>query len=69
MKTLANIALAPKKFGLHSLRSGGASVAANLGVNDRLFKKHGKWKSDKVKDSYIHGGIESKLSVSRNLGL
>ena len=66
---LANIGLDPKKFGLYSLRSGGASVAANLGVNDRLFKKHGKWKSDKVKDSYIHGGIESKLSVSRNLGL
>ena len=66
---LANIGLRPKKFGLHSLRSGGASAAANLGVNDRLFKKHGRWKSDKVKDSYVHEDIESKLSVSRNLGL
>ena len=66
---LANIGLDPKKFGLHSLRSGGASAAANLGVNDRLFKKHGRWKSDKVKDSYFHEDIESKLSVSRNLGL
>ena len=34
---LANIGLDPKKFGLHRLRSGGASAAANLGVNDRLF--------------------------------
>ena len=65
----ANIGLDPKKFGLHSLRSGGASAADNLGVNDRLFKKHGRWKSDKVKDSYVHEDIESKLSVSRNLGL
>ena len=31
---LANIGLDPKKFGLHSLRSGGASAAANHGVND-----------------------------------
>ena len=37
-----NIGLDPKKFGLHSLRSGGASAAANLGVNDRLFKEHGR---------------------------
>ena len=66
---LANIGLDPKKFGLYSLRSGGASVAANLGVNDRLFKKHGRWKSDKVKDSYVHEDVESKLSVSRNLSL
>ena len=45
---LANIGLDPKKFGLHSLRSGGASAAANFGVNDRLLKKHGRWKSGKV---------------------
>ena len=42
---LANIGLNLKKFGLHSLRSGGAlAAAANLGVNNRLFKKHGGWK-------------------------
>ena len=66
---LTNTGLNPKKFGLHSLGSGAASAADNLGVNDRLFKKHGRWKSDKVKDSYVHEDIESKLSVSRNLGL
>ena len=66
---LANIGLDPKKFRLHSLRSGGAlAAAANLGANNRLFKKQGGWKSDKVKDSYVHEDIESKLSVSRNLG-
>ena len=36
---LANISLDHKKFGLYSLRSGGASAAANLGVNNRLFKR------------------------------
>ena len=66
---LANIGLDPKKFGLHNLRLGGASVADNLGVSNRLFKKHGRWKSDKVKDSYVHEYVKSKLSVSRNLGL
>ena len=66
---LANIGLDPKKFGLHGLRSGRASAAANFGVNDRLFKKHGSWKSDKVKESYVHEDIESKLSALRNLGL
>ena len=38
------------KFGLHSLRSGGASVAANYGVPDRLFKRHGRWRSENAKD-------------------
>ena len=52
-----------------SLRSGDASAAAKLDINDRVFKKHGRWKSDKLKDSYDHEHIESKLSVSRNLGL
>jgi hypothetical protein len=33
------------KFGLHSLRSGGATAAANYGIKDRLFKRHGRWRS------------------------
>ena len=40
-------------FGLHSLRSGGATAAANAGVNDRLFKRHGRWRSDKAKGGYV----------------
>ena len=38
------IGLDVTKFGLHSLRSGGATAAANNGVPDRLFKRHGRWK-------------------------
>ena len=44
----------PKKvFGLHSLRARGASADANAGVSDRLFKRHGRWKTDQAKDGYI----------------
>ena len=31
-------------FSTHSLRAGGASAAANAGVADRLFQRHGKRK-------------------------
>ena len=31
---------------LHSLRAGGASAAANAGIPDRLFKRHGRWSSE-----------------------
>ena len=37
-------------FGLTSLRAGGATAAANFEVNDRLLKKHGRWKLEKDKD-------------------
>ena len=66
---LKNIGAETKLFGLHSLRAGGTTAAANLGVNDRLFKKHGRWKPQKVKDGYIHESIEEKLIVTKNLGL
>ena len=36
----------PTLFGMHSLCVGGATAAANAGVQDRLFKRHGHWKSE-----------------------
>jgi hypothetical protein len=39
------------------LRSGGATAAAAAGIDDRLFKKHGRWKSDKAKDGYVKENI------------
>ena len=59
----------PSKFGLHSLRSGGASMAANSGVSDRVFERHGCWKSTKVKDIYVNDDLGQRLSVSKFLGL
>ena len=43
------------QFGVHSLRVGGATAAAaaGSGVPDRLFKRHGRWKSDTDKDGYV----------------
>lgn len=36
-------------FGLNNLREWSATVATNLGVKDKLFKKHQRWKTEKVK--------------------
>ena len=63
------IGLSRRDYGLHSLRAGGASAAANAQVTDRLFKRHGRWKSDKAKDGYIKDNILSLLSVSLSLGI
>ena len=50
LDTFENTGLPKSKFGLHSLRAGGASAAVNSGVPDRLFKRHGRWLSDRAKD-------------------
>lgn len=56
-------------LGLHSLRSGGATSAANAGVNDRCWKRHGRWKSDSSKDGYVADSVANRLQVSEHLGL
>ncbi|KAK3087837.1 hypothetical protein FSP39_011297 [Pinctada imbricata] len=69
LEKLNDLDLDISKYGLHSLRSGGATAAANRGVSDRLFKKHGRWRSERAKDGYVKEDISSLLSVSMNLGL
>ena len=69
MLAFESIGLNKSKFGLHSLRSGGATAAASAGVNDRVFKKHGRWKTDKAKDGYVTENLDEKLSVAKNLGI
>ena len=54
-----SIGLPKSKFGLHSLRAAGTSAAANSGVLDRLFKRYGRWLSDREKDGYIKDSIMS----------
>ena len=66
LSALEAVGLDKRKFGLYSLRSTGATAA---GVDDRLFKKHGRWKSDKAKDGYVKENIDVRLSVSKNLGI
>ena len=56
-------------FGVHSFRAGGATVAANAGVPDRMFKRHGRWKSENAKDGYVKDSLTARLSVSKSLGM
>ena len=64
---LQAIGLDRKQLSLHSLRSDGASAAANAGVPDRCFKRHGRWKSESAKDGYVQDKLETRLSVSKAL--
>ena len=66
---LAELGYNPKQYGLHSLRAGGASAAANAGVPDRLFKRHGRWRSETAKDGYVRDATASRMAVSKSLGL
>lgn len=69
LNALESVGVDKSKFGLHSLRSGGATAAANAGVSDRLFKKHGRWRSDNAKDGYVHENVKSLMSVSQSLNI
>ena len=69
LEALGSVGVDKSLFGLHSLRSGGASAAAAAGIEDRIFKKHGRWMSEKAKDGYIKENLNSRLSVTKNLGI
>ena len=69
LKKLVDVGLDPKSYSWHSFRSGGASSAANSGISDRLFKRHGRWCSENAKDGYVADSLESRLAVSISLGL
>ena len=63
------LGLNAKDYSTHSLRRGGATACAKNNVSDRLFKKHGRWKSDCAKDGYVEENIAEKISVTLKLGL
>ena len=68
-KVLQAIHLGDKMYGLHSMRSGGASLAAALGVPDRLIMRQGSWRSVSSKNRYIRESKASLLEVSRAFNL
>ena len=70
-KHLRAISLDPQQYGLHSLHSGGASLAAAMGTPDRLIMRHGHggWKSKSSKNRYIQESVDSLLAVSRTHSL
>ena len=57
------------KLGTHSFRAGGASAAAKAGVSDRLFQRHGRWKTESAKNMYVKESLENRLKVSASLGI
>ena len=64
LNAFVSIGLLKHDYGLHSPRTGGASATANARVADRLFKRHGRCKSDKAKDDFIKDDIQPLFSVS-----
>jgi hypothetical protein len=66
LNTVDHIDLDKTKLGLHSLRSGGATAAAAAQVEDRLFKKHGRWKSEKaIKDGYVKENLSPTFCYTK----
>ena len=59
--------LDPALYGIHSLRAGGATAAAALGVPERLFQRQGGWRSDKARNNYIAESLDSLLLVTRTI--
>ena len=49
------------QFGIHSLRSGGASAAAALGIPD------GGWRSEKARNNHVEESLDSILLVSESM--
>lgn len=47
LEKISKLGFDPALFGMHSLLAGDATAAANSGVQDRLVKPHGRWKSQR----------------------
>ena len=47
---------------------GGASAAAYNDLPDRVNKKHGRWKSERAKDTSCFEDIQHQLLVTLNIG-
>ncbi|XP_072021496.1 integrase/recombinase xerD homolog [Amphiura filiformis] len=56
-------------YGLHSLRSGGASAACNAHVPSFLISKHGRWKTEKARNAYLKLDSSTTLLASKSLGI
>jgi hypothetical protein len=68
-KKAVGLGLNASDFGTHSLHAGGSSAAANSGVCDRLFQRHGRWASVAAKDGYIKDYIKKNKRLSVTLAM
>ncbi|XP_011404397.1 PREDICTED: uncharacterized protein LOC100634483 [Amphimedon queenslandica] len=66
---LQSLGYDPSLFGTRSFRAGGAMLAADQGVQDRILKRHERWRSEMAKDGYVKDFVETRLKISRKLGL
>ena len=57
----------PGKYGLHSLRSGGALAAAAANVADRLISSHGRWKCEASRNRFIKDSDKNELKICKPL--
>jgi len=69
LEKLKDLNLDNHNLGLHSLRSGGATAAAEGNIDERLISKHGRWSSEKSKNGYIKDSVDKRLKISKSLGL
>lgn len=67
LEKFAAIGLDTKKFGTHSCRAGGATLAANNGVPDKLWREHGGWRSARAAQGYVKTAHELKSSVTQRM--
>ena len=68
-KLLKSIGLKPELYGLYSMRSGAASLAAALCLPDRLIMHHGGWRSESSKNRFIKETKAALLDVSKSFKL
>ena len=72
-KSLQNVVPDPSAYGTHSFRSGGASRAANSGVSDRLFQRHGgrvlQLRTATLRMTFLHDFQSRSLWVSSSFSL
>jgi len=66
LQALADAAQVPlsefsKSFGLHSFRSGGATLVAGRGVPDHVFQAHGAWRSSQSMQRYVSRSLSQQL--------
>ena len=63
---IEQLGMDPKLFGMHSLRAGGATAAANAGVPD-TFQVPWALEVRVAKNGYVNDSVEQRLSVSKSL--
>ena len=61
-KLLESIGVDPSKFGSHSCRRGGCTMAVAKGVDMRLVAKHERWKSSAIL-GYVRDSLDTQRSV------